>query len=95
MTIMTNDIWIKRQLEIAENNMKRAETKQNASADEIKNCAALTMRWKHIDSLQHQRICDIVEDVKCEICDGYCKYPEQLDQKDLDKVCENCPLTRL
>lgn len=44
---------------------------------------------------------EIIEDVAREICDHYCKYPEQWDAEkeemeliDSD-ICINCPLSRL
>ena len=44
---------------------------------------------------------DYIEDVAQEICDSYCKYPEQWDAEkegmeliDSD-ICMNCPLNRL
>lgn len=44
---------------------------------------------------------EIIEDVAQEICDHYCKYPEQWDAEkegmeliDSD-ICINCPLSRL
>ena len=40
---------------------------------------------------------EIIEEVKTDICDKYCKYPEQYDDDDemLRDVCENCALGRL
>lgn len=50
----------------------------------------------------HERvktITDILEEVKQEMCDGYCKYPTQVDNReDLfadDSPCMECPLTKL
>lgn len=50
----------------------------------------------------HERtktVTDIMEEVKQEICDDYCKYPTQVDsKKDLfadDSPCMTCPLSRL
>lgn len=42
-------------------------------------------------------VTDIIEEVKTDICDKYCKYPEQYDNYDemLRDVCENCALNRL
>ena len=36
-----------------------------------------------------------VEYLKADICDGYCKYFEDLNEDDLFEVCEKCPLGRL
>ena len=40
---------------------------------------------------------EIIEEVKCEICDKYCRYPFEIeDEEELLKFyCENCPLGRL
>ncbi len=50
----------------------------------------------------HERtktVSDILEEVKQEICDDYCKYPTQVDsEEDLfadDSPCMMCPLSRL
>ena len=50
----------------------------------------------------HERtktVTDILEEVKQEICDDYCKYPTQVDSKeDLfadDSPCMMCPLSKL
>lgn len=36
-----------------------------------------------------------IEYLKADICDGYCKYFEDLNEDDLFEVCEKCPLGRL
>lgn len=40
---------------------------------------------------------EIIEEVKTDICDNYCKYPEQYKDYDdmLDEQCDKCPLGRL
>ena len=44
---------------------------------------------------------EYIEDVAQEICDSYCKYPEQWDAEKEGKelidsdICINCPLNRL
>ena len=38
---------------------------------------------------------DNVEYLKADICDGYCKYFEDLNEDDLFEVCEKCPLGKL
>lgn len=40
---------------------------------------------------------EIVEEVKKNICDNYCKYPsEYTDQEQMiEERCENCPLCQL
>lgn len=43
-----------------------------------------------------QTISEIIEEVKCEICDNYCKYPNEIkDDEELYDICEKCPLGRL
>lgn len=39
----------------------------------------------------------IIEDVKEQMCDHYCKYPEQYDNNDkmIEEQCTHCPLCRL
>lgn len=36
-----------------------------------------------------------MEYIKADICDGYCKYFEDLNEDDLLEVCKTCPLGRL
>ena len=43
---------------------------------------------------------EYIEDVAKEICECYCKYPEQWDEGKegmelIDSICSNCPLNRL
>lgn len=46
-------------------------------------------------------ITEIIEDVKADICNNYCKYPHIFDKESEDydpsesDICENCPLGRL
>ena len=46
-------------------------------------------------------VCEIFEEVKKDICDNYCKYPDIWDEEKEEKPlyesehCENCPLLRL
>ena len=43
-----------------------------------------------------ETVSDIIESVKVEICDKYCKKPDEIkDEADLIEVCEKCPLGRL
>lgn len=45
---------------------------------------------------EKQTISEIIEEVKCDICDNYCKYPDVLDDEEvLTGTCEQCPLGRL
>jgi len=47
------------------------------------------------DKQEKQTISEIVEEVKTEICDNYCKYPDILPEEVLWSECEKCPLGRL
>lgn len=47
-------------------------------------------------------ICEQIEKIKEQICDDYCKYPEQYQKRQLEdinemvnKICKNCPLLKL
>ena len=43
-----------------------------------------------------QTIPQIIEEVKIEICDNYCKYPNEIkDDEELYDICGECPLGRL
>lgn len=38
----------------------------------------------------------LVEEVQHEICDDYCKYPNQCrSQEEMHSICGNCPLEKL
>lgn len=54
---------------------------------------------KKEEKKESKTITDILEEVKQEICDDYCKYPTLVDDReDLfadDSPCMKCPLTRL
>ena len=46
-------------------------------------------------------VSQIIEEVKIEICDNYCRYPkiynindDEYDAK-MEEICVNCPLSRL
>lgn len=49
--------------------------------------------------MKNETICEIIESVKSDICDHYCKYPERYteDKSDdiFDEKCKDCPLNRL
>ena len=39
---------------------------------------------------------ELIEEVKADICDGYCKYPAQnLSREEMLSICVDCPLDRL
>lgn len=36
---------------------------------------------------------EVVDDIKSEFCDKYCKFPNTInDVDDLDRICDNCTL---
>ena len=50
------------------------------------------------DKEKAKTVCQIIEAVKEEIYNEYCKYPYQFsedEQDDLYAICETCPLERL
>lgn len=51
-----------------------------------------------METVTQQTIPEIIEEVKTEICDNYCKYPELFSAEEeevLYGMCEDCPLGRL
>lgn len=55
-----------------------------------------------LDKAPELSIADIVEDVKKDICDNYCKMPYKYSEAQWDEIfgteacpCWNCPLNRL
>lgn len=40
-------------------------------------------------------VSDFFEDIKEQMCDDFCRWPHELTQKELDAVCEECPLERI
>lgn len=41
-------------------------------------------------------VTDLIEEVRAEICDKYCKYRDrELGDNEIEKLCENCPLNKL
>ena len=54
------------------------------------------MKWQQAKENESETVSDIIESVKIEICDKYCKKPDEIkDEADLIEVCEKCPLGRL
>ena len=47
--------------------------------------------------MENKTIPEIIEEIKEQICDKYCKYPGEYKDPDelIEKECENCPLCRL
>ncbi|MGN0417032.1 hypothetical protein [Anaerostipes faecalis] len=45
---------------------------------------------------KNKTVTDILEEVKQQICDDYCKYPTLIDDiEELDTKCTECPLNKL
>lgn len=43
-------------------------------------------------------VTDLIEEVREEICNKYCKYYDmdhELAQDDLEEICKSCPLNKL
>lgn len=49
-------------------------------------------------------VTEIIEEIKCEMCDQYCKYPDIYNTREdsdeeydkmIAEVCDSCPLNRL
>ena len=50
--------------------------------------------------MEEKSISEIIEEVKVDICDHYCKWPDTWDEEETettleDGKCANCPLGRL
>lgn len=55
-------------------------------------------RWVCSEPAKPKTIAQIVEEVSEEICDHYCKWPEQYGDDEsglLNEKCDGCPLNRL
>ena len=51
-----------------------------------------------MDKEKIKSVSEIIENVKTEMCDEYCKYPYQFSEDEQDAlyaICETCPLERL
>ena len=59
----------------------------------------ITEKLTGVAKKEHKTVTDILEEVKQEMCDRYCKYPTLVnDREELfaeDGPCMKCPLTRL
>lgn len=50
---------------------------------------------------EKETITEIFEDIKEQMCDSYCKYPEKINADDdeqwdkMNEICGECPLNRL
>lgn len=43
-------------------------------------------------------VMELLEDIASQMCDNYCKYPEQFQgdpDEMFEEVCSKCPMTRL
>lgn len=65
---------------------------------ELQNTKNL-QRIQKKNTRKSKTVTDILEEIKQEMCDEYCKYPTLVDSReDLfadDSPCMKCPLTRL
>ena len=44
----------------------------------------------------NKTITRMLEEIAAEICDEYCKYPNELaSQEELNKICKKCPLEKI
>lgn len=49
-----------------------------------------------IDKNEAAGILEDVENIKAQMCDVYCRYPDMAgDQEKLDLICKECPLNTL
>ena len=48
-------------------------------------------------SEEKKTVSDIIDEVKYEICEHYCRYPYEIDDEDTlyNEYCNDCPLGRL
>ena len=54
------------------------------------------IKWQQVKENEPETVSNIIESVKVEICDKYCKKPDEIkDEADLIEFCEGCPLGRL
>lgn len=54
------------------------------------------INWQQAKENEPETVSDIIESVKAEMCDKYCKKPDEIkDEANLIEVCEKCPLGRL
>ena len=54
------------------------------------------IKWQQAKENEPETVSDIIESVKIEICDKYCKKPYEIkDEADLIEVCGKCPMWRL
>ena len=37
----------------------------------------------------------LLEEIANELCDGYCKYRDTLNEDELEERCERCPLMKI
>ena len=78
-------------------------TEYHAGVAVIKDRSLLPQAMKKLaeieDEEKHKTVTDILEEVKQQICDDYCKYPTLID--DIEELfvdggcCTECPLNKL
>lgn len=76
----------------------KIRSEEDITKEHSKTIAEITGAAKE-DSEKSKTVTDILEEVKQEMCDGYCKYPTIVnDREDLfakDGPCMECPLNKL
>ena len=46
---------------------------------------------------ENKTVTEIIEEVKEQMCDDYCRYPREQSMAEMaiNDICENCPMNRL
>lgn len=42
-----------------------------------------------------EKVIDVLDDVMGRICNGYCKFPDILDEDALNAKCDGCPFEQI
>ena len=47
--------------------------------------------------MKEKTVAEIIEEVKEQMCDDYCRYPREQSEAEMaiNDICENCPMNRL
>ena len=61
----------------------------------IMNKAADRLDMMETSHQELARITTGADELLNEMCDRCCRYPDELNQEDLDEVCLQCPVTKL
>ena len=80
-------------------NITKEQIEQFMKKNNITSYAAAEMLMRHE---KQTTVFGILEDVANEMCDKYCKYPDEYakqygedDERMCDEVCNKCPLNKL